>query len=363
MTSTRLIIKRATKSAGRARIALEGPGGSGKTYTALELAHELAKLTGGRVLVIDTERGSAAKYAGEEYFGGTFDFDVLELAEDQGPLAYVAALRLAADEGYAAVVVDSLSHAWVGRGGALEQVDQIASNSPSKNSFYAWRSVTPQHNLLVDTMLSSPFHLIATLRVKTEYVEVQEGSKKFYQRVGLASIQRDGLEYEFDVIGDVDLQHEIRISKTRCRALTDAHIAPKSGQGRDYAWLAARVCEWLTDGKPADEEATVVTETTIGELAAKQTVAVAAPAPAPVKVPAPKPPTFAEACAAQKKRLGPTSYAAVLADFGTTEAEIAANGWDMARKTALFAALKAAQPSTLDVQSTKGDKLANELSK
>lgn len=360
MTSTRLVIKRATKSAGRARIALEGPGGSGKTYTALELAHELAKLSGGRVLVIDTERGSAAKYAGEEYFGGNFDFDVLELAEDQGPLAYVAALRLAADEGYAAVVVDSLSHAWVGRGGALEQVDAIASNSPSKNSFYAWRSVTPQHNLLVDTMLSSPFHLIATLRVKTEYVEVQEGSKKFYQRMGLASIQRDGLEYEFDIIGDVDLQHEIRVSKTRCRALTDAHVAPKSGQGRDYAWFAARVCEWLSDGKPADEAATIVTETTIGELAAKQS---AAPAPAPVKVPGPKVPTFAEAVAAQKKRLGPTSFDAVLADFGTTEAEIAANGWDMKRKTALFAALKAAQPSTLDTQSTKGDKLAAELSK
>lgn len=362
MTSTRLIIKKATKSDGRARVALDGPAGSGKTFTALELAHEFAKKTGGRVLVIDTERGSAAKYAGEEYFGGTFEFDVLELMENQGPLVYCAALRMAADEGYAAVVVDSLSHAWVGRGGALEQVDSISSNSPSKNSYYAWRNVTPQHNLLVDTMLTSPFHLIVTLRVKTEYVEVQEGSKKFYQRVGLASIQRDGLEYEFDVVGDIDLQHEIRVSKTRCRKLDAAHVQMTSAKGTGYEWFAATLVAWLSDGKPADAPPEIVAQTTIGELAAKATSA-ADPGPAPVKVPAPKVPTFAEACSAQKARLGPTAFSFVLAALGTSESEIASNGWTLDKKTALFAALKAATPSSLDTQSTKADKLAAELTK
>lgn len=363
MTNTRLIIKKATKSDGRARVALDGPAGSGKTFTALELAHEFAKKSGGRVLVIDTERGSAAKYAGETYFGGTFDFDVLELVEDQGPLMYCAALRMAADQGiYAAVIVDSLSHAWMGRGGALEQVDQISSNSPSKNSYYAWRNVTPQHNLLVDTMLQSPFHLVVTLRVKTEFVEQKEGNKTIYSRVGLASIQRDGLEYEFDVVGDVDLQHEIRVTKTRCRKLDSAHVQILSAKGTDYPWFAKTLTSWLSDGKPADAPPQIVAESTVGEIAARSQQ----PAPvAQMKVPVapqPGPPTFAQVCGAQADRIGLAAFQAVLVSFGASTVA----GVMPEQKLHVFNALKAAPsviaPVTPNLK-TKGDALAEELLK
>lgn len=363
MTNTKLTIKRATKSASRARIALDGPAGSGKTFTALELAHEFAKLTGGKVLVIDTERGSAAKYAGEEYFGGKFNFDVLELVEDQGPLVYCAALRLAADHGYAAVVVDSLSHAWVGRGGALEQVDQIASNSPSKNSYYAWRNVTPQHSLLVDTMLQSPFHLIATLRVKTEFVEVKEGNKTIYQRVGLASIQRDGLEYEFDVVGDINLEHETRVSKTRCRALNAACVQVASARGTDYPWLASTLTSWLSDGATVESE--IVASSTVGEIAAQQPVPVA-----PMKVPAapaPKPPTFVEMLQTWRLRLGVAVYEATLDGFAYMNDGTPRDTLTKEQKFAVYNALVAAPlgPITpnLAKPATKGDALAEELSK
>ena len=59
----------ATKARAKARLGLIGPSGSGKTFSALRIAQGL----GGRVGFIDTEHGSASKYA------DLFKFDVLEL--------------------------------------------------------------------------------------------------------------------------------------------------------------------------------------------------------------------------------------------------------------------------------------------
>src|SRR5437868_1621038 len=64
--------KKATRKQARLRMALIGPAGSGKTFTALKIAHYLGK----RIAVLDTERGSASKYAGEVLPDGLqFDFD------------------------------------------------------------------------------------------------------------------------------------------------------------------------------------------------------------------------------------------------------------------------------------------------
>ena len=53
------VFKKATKKQAKLRLTLDGPPGSGKTYSALELAKHL----GGRTALIDTEHGSASKYA------------------------------------------------------------------------------------------------------------------------------------------------------------------------------------------------------------------------------------------------------------------------------------------------------------
>ena len=75
--------------------------------------------------------------------------------------------------GYEILIIDSLSHAWVGREGALEMVDKAASRTRG-NSFAAWRHVTPLHNQLVDAMLGTSCHLIATLRSKMDYVQERD---------------------------------------------------------------------------------------------------------------------------------------------------------------------------------------------
>lgn len=223
--------KKAVKGEGRLRLALSGPSGSGKTYTALIFATALAKK---RVAVIDTERGAASKYADR------FDFDVNEL-ERHSPYDYCKAIDEAVGDGvYDVLVIDSLSHEWMGRGGALEMVDQAASDSRSGNSFGAWRTVTPKHNKLVDALTSAPMHVIATMRSKTEWViEKDEKGKSTPRKVGTAAVQRDGMEYEFDVTGEMTVENVLYVTKSRCPDLSGARIEQPGPE------VAQQLAAWL----------------------------------------------------------------------------------------------------------------------
>lgn len=224
---------KATKEQAKLRMALIGPSGSGKTYSALAVARGL----GDNVALIDSEHGSASKYASE------FEFDTLRLTTF-APLTYVQAIEAAAAAGYDVLVIDSLSHAWTGKEGALEQVDMATARSRSHNKFSeGWREVTPQHNALIEAILAAPMHVIATMRVKTEYViEENDRGQKVPRKVGLAPVQRAGMEYEFDVVGDIDHDHKLIVSKSRCSAIADA-VIPKPGEQ-----LAKVLAEWLGDG-------------------------------------------------------------------------------------------------------------------
>ncbi len=234
--------KKATKKQAKLRLAFVGPAGSGKTYSALEVASHL----GERIAVLDTERGSASKYA------DIFAFDALE-PESFSPDTYVEAIRAAEEAGYDVLVIDSLSHAWMGKDGALELVDQAAKRSKSGNSFAAWREVTPKHNALVDAMLGARLHIIATMRAKTEWVIVEnDKGRKEPKKLGLAPIQRDGLEYEFDVVGDLDHDSNFVVSKSRCPALTGKII------NRPGEELAKVLRGWLSDG--AEEPQTTASQ-------------------------------------------------------------------------------------------------------
>jgi hypothetical protein len=223
--------KRAKREQARLRMALDGPSGSGKTYTALIAAKALAN--GGTVALIDTEHGSASKYADE------FVFDTLDL-DNFHPQKYINALTLAEQGGYAVVVIDSLSHAWEGAGGILEMHDDASRKSG--NSWTAWRDITPLHNKLIEAILSCRAHVIVTMRSKMEYQQTEQNGKKTIEKVGMAPIQRAGIEYEFDVVGDMDLAHNLIISKTRISLLDSARV-----NRPDSLWFVP-LREWLTGG-------------------------------------------------------------------------------------------------------------------
>jgi hypothetical protein len=236
--------KKAVRAQKKLRLCLDGPPKSGKTMSALRFAFALGK----RVAVIDSENNSACLYAGMSFDGVKFDFDALVL-DDYSPIAYTAAIKEAGRLKYDVVVIDSLSHAWAGEGGALEMKD-VAADKRGNNSFTAWREVTPHHNTLIETILRSPCHIIATLRTKVEYVmeeEIVDGKKRTVpKKIGLKPIQRQGIEYEFDVCGDVEAEtHCLKISASRCTAI-DQKACIKPG-----AAFLQPLIEWLNEGETA----------------------------------------------------------------------------------------------------------------
>lgn len=217
------MFKPAEKRQAKLRMTIDGPAGSGKTFTALRFASAIAFRNGGKIAVVDTERGSASKYVGEAPDGTPWQFDVLEL-QQFSPERYTEAVLAAGRAGYSVLVIDSLSHAWEGVGGALEIKDRIAGSS-NENSFTAWRHVTPLHNRMIDSILQSPLHVITTMRSRTEYVpEVQSGKIVGVRRVGLAPVQRPGMEYEFDLVCDMDWAHIMTVAKSRCPLVADMQI-------------------------------------------------------------------------------------------------------------------------------------------
>jgi hypothetical protein len=233
---TTLSFSPASKEQAKARIALTGPTGSGKTYTALVVAGELGK----RVAVIDTERGSASKYADE------FTFDTLQLTRFE-PSALVDALAVAAHAGYDALVVDSFSHFWSGTGGMLEQVDHAAKRAGGGgNSFAGWKEARPMERAMIDALLAYPGHVIVTMRTKTEYVvDSDERGRKVPRKVGLKPDQRDGIEYEFDIVGDLDQENTLVVSKSRAKSLSGMVIHSPDAR------FAELVLDWLNAGRPA----------------------------------------------------------------------------------------------------------------
>ncbi|MCG9893714.1 MAG: ATP-binding protein [Thermosynechococcaceae cyanobacterium MS004] len=223
------MFQKATKTQSRLRLALSGPSGAGKTYSALNIAQHLGKT----IAVIDTEHGSASKYA------DLFDFDVCELV-DHHPAKYIEAIKAAAQAEYDVIIIDSLSHAW------FKELELAGKG------FDGWKAVRPLERALIDAMLSSSCHVIATMRSKTDYV-MEEYTKKngdkgtAPKKIGLAPIQTSGIEFEFDLAGELDLEHILTISKSRCPALSNQTFL---NPGQE---LAEFLTAWLTDGAPMPE--------------------------------------------------------------------------------------------------------------
>jgi hypothetical protein len=228
------IFQKAIKRQIKLRLALLGPAGSGKTYSALEIAKHL----GGKTALMDSEHASARKYADK------FDFDVVE-PTSFSPDKYIEIIQMAEQAGYDNLIIDSLSHAWAGKDGILEFVDEEKRKSRSGNAFTeGWGKATPKHNALIEAMLSCKMHLIVTMRTKMEYVIEEDPNthKKTPRKIGLQPIQRDGLEYEFDVVGDLNQDNDFHITKTRCDQLNGKVITKPGKQ------LAEILKAWLADG-------------------------------------------------------------------------------------------------------------------
>lgn len=238
--------EKAMRKKARLRLALTGPSGSGKTYSALLVA----KGIGGKIAVLDTEKGSASLYS------DVADFDVLELEPPFAPERFIEAINAAEQAGYDTLVLDSITHEWSGVGGCLELVDTIAKAKFRGNSWSAWSEINPRHRLFLDAILRSPMHIIATMRSKTETAQVEENGRKKVAKLGMKSEQRDGVEYEFTTVLDIGHEtHHAVASKDRTKLFSNSDPVVLSEQ------TGKQLLGWLESGaNPAEESLKAFTQ-------------------------------------------------------------------------------------------------------
>lgn len=253
-------IVRAERTQARLRLALCASSNGGKTWSSILIAKGIIEhmitegiLSGtleGKIGLIDTERKSAALYA------HLCPFDVINLNPPYAAARYGQALATFEAAGYKVIIVDQISHAWAGQGGMLSLLNRIARDKYQGNTFTAFNDITPEQDAFIDRLLSSPAHLIITMRQKTEWVLEMKTNKNGKEkltprRIGTKPIQRDGVEYDFTTLLALDTDtHLATPLKNRCPVFQDGvQVLLNEGVGHKLA-------DWMLGGAPLAAEGT-----------------------------------------------------------------------------------------------------------
>jgi len=227
------LFKKAEKTQLKLRMAVIGPSGSGKTYSSLLIARGLVGPKG-KIAVVDTENGTAALYVNRPGIG---EFDIAKMSSPFTIDKYIKSIN--ACDGYDCLVIDSLSHAWSGEGGILQKKEAL--DARGGNSFTNWSQLTPEQNSLVNAVLHTKIHLITTMRSKTEYVIQQNSAgKSAPKKIGMAPIQREGFEYEFDLCIEMSMNNTASSTKDRSSLFpSDRIFKPTNEIGLELkTWLS-----------------------------------------------------------------------------------------------------------------------------
>ena len=225
------------------RLAVAGPSGTGKTALALLMAREFGK----QIAVMDSERGSVKKSFAAYTADKRPAVKVVEL-QQKTPAEYLATIAAAAAEGFDALVIDSYSHSWIG---ALEVVDRMGGQKFTNG----WKTVSPQVTKLVDAILSYPGHVIVTMRSHSDFaLETNAQGKVVPKKIGMKTVARDGTDYEFDVMLDMNTDNTISVTKSRCPALNGVTFTrpnkPGEVEGDEIPVIIRHLKAWLSEGAP-----------------------------------------------------------------------------------------------------------------
>lgn len=225
------VFKPAVRRQAKLRLAITGPSGSGKTYSALLLASGI----GDKIAVIDTENSSASLYT--NIHPDIKPFSVLELGPPYTIQKYLDAIKAAEQEGFDVLIIDSISHAWAGEGGLLDKKSALDARGKS-NQFSNWQPISKEHEAFKSAILNSNIHIIATMRSKQDYQVENENGKLVPKKLGLAPIQREGMEYEFTVVFDMAMDHTAMVLKDRTAMFNNQIFVPSKQTGELLkAWL------------------------------------------------------------------------------------------------------------------------------
>ena len=224
-------LRRTSKKQAKIKLALQGCAGSGKTYSALLLAYGLCG-EWSKIAVIDSENGSADLYA---HLG---NYNVLPLQDSFTPETYMEAIGICENAGMEVIIIDSISQCW-------DNLLEYHANLQG-NSFTNWQKVTPRINAFMHKILQSDKHIICTMRCKQDYVLNEKNGKMVPEKVGLKAVMRDGIDYEFTIVFDINMKHQAIASKDRTNLFMgkpDFTITPTTGE---------IILDWCNDGVNVD---------------------------------------------------------------------------------------------------------------
>jgi hypothetical protein len=193
-------LQTAQRKRAKIKMGLQGPSGSGKSFSALQIAKGIS-VNWDSVAVIDTENGSSELYS---HLG---PYQVLQLSPPFSPERYIEAITTCESAGVQVIIIDSITHEW-------ENLLEYHA-SMQGNSFANWSKITPRHNAFVQKILQSSAHIICTMRTKQDYILNEKNGKMVPEKVGMKSVQRDGFDYELTIMFDLDIKNNAVASKDR----------------------------------------------------------------------------------------------------------------------------------------------------
>ena len=200
-----------------AKILLKGYPKGGKTTSALEIA---SLMSGDQKFpVIVTEKNGFDMYRHRFPLARPIYLD--EESTGYNGSTYVQAIQLAMIINPIVMVVDSISPAWSGKQGVLDQ-----AAATGKSDFYVWKGPKEHNKRLIEEMLRVPCHVIATVRSKTKLI-VNADTKEVTKKAG-APIQWGEIEFEFDVNADLSKGGNIVITGSRLETLKAGDAFPKT---------------------------------------------------------------------------------------------------------------------------------------
>lgn len=185
-------IREAERAGARLVIGLAGISGSGKTYSALQLAYGLANGNAKKVGLLDTEnrRGSLYADALKNKAGQVQRFLIGDLYAPFSPQRYVDAILEFQRAGVEVLVIDSGSHEWEGEGGC----EDIANAGNPKVP--RWNEAKAQHKRFMSTLLQSDMHVIVCLRAREKVKVVRRDGKTEFEPLGVLPVCEKNFMFE-----------------------------------------------------------------------------------------------------------------------------------------------------------------------
>lgn len=224
----------------KAIIAISGVSGSGKTYTALQIARGMVSHPS-KIGFLDTENKRGSLYS--DILDG--QFMIGDLYAPFSPRRYRDSIIEFQDSGVEVLVIDSISHEWEGEGGC----EDIA-NAPLENGgkMANWKAAKSEHKKFMNALLQCKMNVIVCIRAR-EKMDFKNPSKPV--SLGIQPICEKNFMYE--MTASLMIENEGRSQRF---LKMPSFLIPAFGDGKSYIGIQTgkKIIEWVNGSGKEDPE-------------------------------------------------------------------------------------------------------------